>query len=100
MLRMICRCYLLTRAKRAARESGIKLMVHIGDTLKRYDPNVIRSLLPLFDEGDILTYLDDLRYGRRATSGRSRRVPPENVVTLSGTRAADATVAQRWARQR
>jgi dihydroorotase len=43
-------------AKRAARESRIKLMVHIGDTLKRYDPNVIRSLLPLFDEGDILTH--------------------------------------------
>src|SRR5918996_4898000 len=44
-------------AKRAARESGIKLMVHIGDTEKRYDPNVIRSLLPLLDEGDILTHL-------------------------------------------
>src|SRR5918999_1209348 len=43
-------------AKRAARESGIKLMVHIGDTEKRSDPNVIRSLLPLFDEGDILTH--------------------------------------------
>src|SRR5262245_16332364 len=36
-------------ARRAARESGIKLMVHIGDTEKRYDPNVIRSLLPLLD---------------------------------------------------
>src|SRR5499433_3320659 len=43
-------------AKRAARESGIKLMVHIGDTTQRYDPTVIRSLLPLFDEGDILTH--------------------------------------------
>jgi len=43
-------------AKRAARESGIKLMVHIGDTTKRYDPTVIRSLLPLLDEGDILTH--------------------------------------------
>lgn len=43
-------------AKRAARESGIKLMVHIGDTEKRYDPTVIRSLLPLLDEGDILTH--------------------------------------------
>src|SRR5690349_17068932 len=32
-------------AKRAARESGIKLMVHIGDTTQRYDPTVIRSLL-------------------------------------------------------
>jgi dihydroorotase len=32
-------------------------MVHIGDTEKRYDPNVIRSLLPLLDDGDILTHL-------------------------------------------
>jgi dihydroorotase len=29
-------------AKRAAKEAGVKLMVHIGDTEKRYDPNVIR----------------------------------------------------------
>ena len=43
-------------AKRAARESGVKLMVHIGDTAKRYDPNVIRELLPILDEGDILTH--------------------------------------------
>ncbi|MGH2585514.1 MAG: amidohydrolase family protein, partial [Dehalococcoidia bacterium] len=43
-------------AKRAARESGIPLMVHIGDTEKRYDPTVIRSLLPLLEEGDILTH--------------------------------------------
>jgi dihydroorotase len=43
-------------ARRAARESGIKLMVHIGDTEKRYDPTVIRSLLPLLEAGDILTH--------------------------------------------
>src|SRR5262245_48165036 len=43
-------------ARRAARESGIKLMVHIGDTEKRYDPNVIRTLLPMLDDGDILTH--------------------------------------------
>src|SRR5262245_54814060 len=43
-------------AKRAARESGTRLMVHIGDTEKRYDPTVIRSLLPLLDKGDILTH--------------------------------------------
>ena len=43
-------------AKRAARESGVKLMVHIGDTEKRYDPKVIRSLLPLLEPGDILTH--------------------------------------------
>jgi dihydroorotase len=44
-------------AKRAARESGVPLMVHIGDTEKRYDPNVIRELLPLLEPGDIVTHL-------------------------------------------
>jgi dihydroorotase len=43
-------------ARRAARESGTRLMVHIGDTEKRYDPKVIHSLLPLLDAGDILTH--------------------------------------------
>ena len=43
-------------AKRAAKESGTKLMVHIGDTQKRYDPNVIRELLPIMEEGDIITH--------------------------------------------
>lgn len=43
-------------ARRAARESGMKLMVHIGDTEERYDPTVIRKLLPLLDDGDILTH--------------------------------------------
>jgi dihydroorotase len=31
-------------------------MVHIGDTTKRYDPNVIRQLLPILESGDILTH--------------------------------------------
>jgi dihydroorotase len=44
-------------AKRAAKESGIPLMVHIGDTEKRYDPEVIRQLLPILEPGDILTHL-------------------------------------------
>src|SRR5919197_2332741 len=43
-------------ARRAAKESGTRLMVHIGDTEKRYDPNVIRALLPLLEPGDILTH--------------------------------------------
>jgi dihydroorotase len=43
-------------AKRAAREAGIKLMVHIGDTEKRYDPKVIHPLLSLLEPGDILTH--------------------------------------------
>jgi dihydroorotase len=44
-------------AKRAAKESGLPLMVHIGDTQKTYDPNVIRELLPLLEPGDIVTHL-------------------------------------------
>ncbi len=43
-------------AKKAAKEAGVKLMVHIGDTQKRYDPNVIRELLPIMEEGDIVTH--------------------------------------------
>jgi dihydroorotase len=43
-------------AKRAAKEAGIKLMVHIGDTEKRYDPKVIHPLLDLLEPGDILTH--------------------------------------------
>jgi dihydroorotase len=43
-------------AKRAAKESGIALMVHIGDTEKRYDPKVIHPLLSLLEPGDILTH--------------------------------------------
>jgi dihydroorotase len=44
-------------AKRAARESHVPLMVHIGDTEKRYRPDVIRELLPLLEPGDIVTHL-------------------------------------------
>src|SRR6266508_1362618 len=43
-------------ARRAARAAGIKLMVHIGDTEKRYDPKVIHPLLSLLEPGDILTH--------------------------------------------
>ena len=44
-------------AKRAAKEGGVKLMVHIGDTEKRYPADVIRELLPIMEEGDIVTHL-------------------------------------------
>jgi len=44
------------RAKQAAREARIALMVHIGDTEKRYDPKVIHPLLDLLEPGDILTH--------------------------------------------
>ena len=61
-------------AKRAARESGIKLMVHIGDTEKRYDPTVIRRLLPLLEEGDILTHYFTANPGG-VLDGNGRLVP-------------------------
>jgi dihydroorotase len=61
-------------AKRAARESGIKLMVHIGDTEKRYDPTVIRSLLPLLEKGDILTHYFTANPGG-VLDGNGRLVP-------------------------
>src|SRR5262249_41628051 len=44
-------------AKRAASESHLPLMVHIGDVEKRYDGNVIHELLPLLEQGDIVTHL-------------------------------------------
>jgi dihydroorotase len=44
-------------AKRAAREARVPLMVHIGDVARRYDPLVIRELLPLLEPGDIVTHL-------------------------------------------
>lgn len=44
-------------AKRAAKESGLPLMVHIGDTARRYRADVIRELLPLLEPGDIVTHL-------------------------------------------
>jgi len=61
-------------AKRAARESGIKLMVHIGDTEKRYDPTVIRRLLPLLEKGDILTHYFTANPGG-VLDGNGRLVP-------------------------
>jgi len=47
------------------------------------------------DEGDLLTYLDDLRHGRTSgTPSRAQRGQPENVRHLSGGRAAETTIAQ------
>ena len=47
------------------------------------------------DEGDLLTYLHDLRNGRvPGISVDSKRALPRNVVLLAGSRIAEATVAQ------
>src|SRR5205823_2047835 len=47
------------------------------------------------DEGDLLAYLDELRNGRvPGICAGLKRAPPQNVVLLSGSRIAEATVAQ------
>jgi site-specific recombinase XerD len=47
------------------------------------------------DEGELLAYLDDLRRGRvPGISAGLRRALPKNVLQLSGSRIAEATVAQ------
>jgi dihydroorotase len=61
-------------AKRAARESGTRLMVHIGDTTKQYDPKVIHELLPLLEPGDILTHFFTANPGG-VLDARGRLVP-------------------------
>jgi dihydroorotase len=61
-------------ARRAARESGIRLMVHIGDTEKRYDSTVIRRLLPMLEKGDILTHYFTANPGG-VLDGNGRLVP-------------------------
>ena len=44
-------------AKRAATESGVRLMVHIGDRFAGDGPTITRQLLPLLEPGDIITHL-------------------------------------------
>ena len=51
-------------AKRAARESGVRLMVHIGDRFAGDGPTLTRQLLPLMESGDIITHLFSGNPGR------------------------------------
>src|SRR5947209_15897242 len=47
------------------------------------------------DEGDLLAYLDDLRHGRvPGISAGLKHALPRNMVRLSGSRIAEATIAQ------
>jgi dihydroorotase len=43
-------------AKQAAREGGVRLMVHIGDRSITSGPTLTRQLLPMMDPGDIITH--------------------------------------------
>ena len=55
-------------AKQAAVEGGVRLMVHIGDRSiadgDGSEPTITRQLLPLLDEGDIITHLFSGNPGR------------------------------------
>lgn len=45
-------------AKKAANDGGVRLMVHIGDRFAPEDgPTITKDLLPLLEEGDIITHL-------------------------------------------
>ena len=51
-------------AKRAANESGVRLMVHIGDRSISEGPTITRELLLLLEPGDIVTHLFSGNAGR------------------------------------
>ena len=56
-------------AKRAAREGGVRLMVHIGDSDAGDGPTLTRELLPLMEAGDIITHLFNGNPGRILDDG-------------------------------
>jgi len=70
-------------AKRAAKECGLPLMVHIGDTTKRYDPEVINQLLPLLEPGDIVTHLFTANPGG-VLDGNGKLVPEAKEISGRG----------------
>ena len=51
-------------AKQAATEGGVRLMVHIGDRGVTDGPTITRELLPLLEDGDIITHLFTGNAGR------------------------------------
>src|SRR4029453_16046219 len=63
--------------------SGLPLMVHIGDTTKRYDANVIRQLLPILEPGDIVTHLFTANPGG-VLDGAGRLVPEAKELAGRG----------------
>ena len=58
-------------AKRAANGGGVRLMVHIGDRAvgDSGGPTITRELLPLLEEGDIITHLFSGNAGRILDDG-------------------------------
>jgi len=48
---------LIKKAREAAKASGTRVMVHIGDPLWKVEPTLTARLLPLLEPGDIVTHL-------------------------------------------
>jgi dihydroorotase len=61
----------------AARESGVRLMVHIGDPQWNVDPAITQQLLPLLQADDLITHLYTGAPGKVLDSNRN--VLPELV---------------------
>jgi dihydroorotase len=61
----------------AARESGVRLMVHIGDPQWNVDPTITQQLLPLLQADDLITHLYTGAPGKVLDSNRN--VLPELI---------------------
>ena len=48
---------LIELAREAAKETGTRVMVHIGDPQYRVEPTLTRRLLPILQNGDIVTHM-------------------------------------------
>ena len=61
-------------AKQAATEGGVRLMVHIGDRFAEDGPTITSQLLPLLENGDIITHLFSGNPGR-IIDGNGKVIP-------------------------
>ena len=50
-------------AKKTAKNFGLPIMVHIGDSLKQVSPTLTREFLPLMEPGDILCHVFTAQFG-------------------------------------
>ena len=51
-------------AKKAAKQFGLPIMVHIGDTDKQVSPTLTQEFLPLMESGDILSHVFTAKLGK------------------------------------
>jgi dihydroorotase len=62
-------------AKKTAKKCRLPLMVHIGDLNKWVSPSLTREMLPLLEEGDILSHVYTAQFG--GLLGEDGRAIPE-----------------------